>query len=310
LLSIHLSFVVMIYLELDFGCMENSEITDPVFRDAVEAIGSGNISRLKKLLQDDPQVVSKRLDVPTEGYFQHPYLLWFVADNPIRHDRLPSNIAEITRLLIDGVRQNARASFQEQIDYTLGLVATGRIPKESGVQIELIDLLIDAGARPGNGHGALAHGNREAAQRLMERGGKLTLTTAIGLDRKEDIERLLRQATAEEKQIALIASAYLGKPAMIRDLINLGVDVNTYIDPSSGFHSHATALHQAVYSGSLDSVKILVEAGANLNLEDRVYQGTPLGWARYLQKEEKDESRKEKYSQIEKFLLTLNSKNT
>jgi len=174
----------------------------------------------------------------------------------------------------------------------------------------LIDLLIDAGARPGNGHGALAHGNREAAQRLMERGGKLTLTTAIGLDRKEDIERLLRQATAEEKQIALIASAYLGKPAMIRDLINSGVDVNTYIDHSSGFHSHATALHQAVYSGSLDSVKILVEAGANLNLEDRVYQGTPLGWARYLQKEEKDESRKEKYSQIEKFLLTLNSKNT
>src|SRR6185369_1489160 len=300
----------MIYLELDFGCMENSEITDPVFRDAVEAIDSGNISRLKKLLQDDPQVVSKRLDVPTAGYFQHPYLLWFVADNPIRHDRLPSNIAEITRLLIDGVRQNARGSFQEQIDYTLGLVATGRIPKESGVQIELIDLLIDAGARPGNGHGALAHGNREAAQRLMERGGKLTLTTAIGLDRKEDIERLLRQATAEEKQIALIASAYLGKPAMIRDLINLGVDVNTYIDHSSGFHSHATALHQAVYSGSLDSVKILVEAGANLNLEDRVYQGTPLGWARYLQKEEKDESRKEKYSQIEKFLLTLNSKNT
>ncbi len=286
--------------------MNNSEITDPLFRNAVEAIDSGNISMLKKILQDDPQLVGKRLDVPTEGYFQHPYLLWFVADNPIRHERLPANITEITRLLIDAVRQNANRTFQEQIDYTLGLVATGRIPKESGVQIELIDLLIDAGARPGSGNGALAHGNPEAAQRLIERGGELTLTTAIGLDRNEDVERLLKKATKEDKQVALIASAFLGKPAMIRHLIDSGVEVNAYIHHSSGFHSHATALHQAVFSGSLDSVKILVEAGANLNLEDRVYQGTPLGWAQYLQREEKDDSLKEKYSQIEKFLLALN----
>jgi len=285
--------------------MNNSEITDPLFRAAVEAIDSGNISLLKKLLQDDPQLVSKRLEVPTEGYFQHPYLLWFVADNPIRHERLPSNITEITRLLIDTVRQNAHRSFQEQIDYTLGLVATGRIPKESGVQIELIDLLIDAGAKPGNGHGALAHGNSNAAQRLIERGGELTLAAAIGLDRKEDVARLLKKATGEEKQVALIAAAYLGKPAMIQYLIDSGVDVNTYIDRSSGFHSHATALHQAVYSGSLDSVKVLIDAGADLNLEDRIYHGSPLDWSQYLQKEEKNESLKEKYWQIEKFLLTV-----
>jgi peptide-methionine (S)-S-oxide reductase len=285
--------------------MDNSEITDPLFREAVEAIDTGNVPVLKKMLQDNPQLVSSRLNAPTEGYFQHPYLLWFVADNPIRHDRLPSNIVEVTRLLIDAVRKNAGKSFQEQIDYALGLVATGRIPKESGVQIELIDLLIDAGARPGNGHGALAHGNREAAERLIERGGNLTLTTAIGLGREKDVKRLLLQATGEDKQIALVASAYFGNPEMLRCLISSGVDVNAYIDQSSGFHSHATALHQAVYSGSLDSVKILVEAGANLNLEDRVYQGTPLGWAQYLQREEKDENLKEKYSQIEKFLLTV-----
>ena len=285
--------------------MKNSEITDPLFKKAVEAIDSGNTTLLKSLLEDHPQLTGKRLDVPTEGYFQHPYLLWFVADNPIRNERLPSNIIEITRLLIESARQNANESFQQQIDYTLGLVATGRIPKECGVQIELIDLLIDAGAIPGKGHDALAHGNPKAAQRLMERGGKLTLTTAIGLDRKDDIERLSGQATAEDKQIALIASAFFGNPEMIRYLIDLGVDVNAYIDHSSGFHSHATALHQAVYSGSLDSVKILVEAGADLTLEDRVYHGSPLDWSQYLQKEEKNESLKEKYSQIEKFLLTV-----
>jgi peptide-methionine (S)-S-oxide reductase len=290
--------------------MNNSEITDPLFRKAVEAIDSGNTTILKKLLQDHPQLGGKRLDVPTEGYFQHPYLLWFVADNPIRHERLPANITEVTRLLIDAVQQNASESFQKQVDYALGLVATGRIPKECGVQIELIDLLIDAGATPGNGQDALAHGNPKAAQRLIERGGKLTLTTAIGLNRKENIERLSRQATTEDKQIALIASADFGNPGMIRYLIDLGIDVNAYIDRSSGFHSHATALHQAVYSGSLDSVKILVEAGADLNLEDRIYHGTPLGWSQYLQREEKNESLKEKYSQIEKFLLTVKADKT
>jgi len=285
--------------------MGNFEITDPLFREAVEAIDSGNTSLLTRLLRDHPQLASKRLDTPSEGYFQYPYLLWFVADNPIRNERLPANITEVTGILIDAVRQNARESFQHQIDYALGLVATGRIPKECGVQIEMIDLLIDEGATPGNGLGALAHGNSKAAHRLVERGGKLTLTTAIGLDRNEDIERLVGLATQEDKQIALIASAYLGKPGMIQYLIDRGADPNAYIDHTSGFHSHATALHQAVYSGSLDCVKILIESGADLSLEDRVYQGTPLGWAQYLYRETNDDILKEKYSQIEKFLLAV-----
>ena len=285
--------------------MGNFEITDPLFREAVEAIDRGNTNLLTRLLRDHPQLASKRLDTPSEGYFQYPYLLWFVADNPIRNERLPANITEVTRILIDAVRQNAGESFQDQVDYALGLVATGRIPKECGVQIEMMDLLIDEGATPGSGNGALAHGNAKAAQRLVERGGKLTLTTAIGLDRKEDVERLIRQATLQDKQIALIASAYFGNPGMVRYVIDSGVDVNAYIDRSSGFHSHATALHQAVYSGSLDCVKVLIEKGADLNLEDRIYQGTPLGWAQYLYRETNDEILKEKYSQIEKFLLAI-----
>jgi peptide-methionine (S)-S-oxide reductase len=85
-------------------------------------------------------------------------------------------------------------------------------------------------------------------------------------------------------------------------LIHLGVDVNAYIERSSGFHSHATALHQAVYSGSLDSVKILVDAGADLNAKDRMYDGTPLGWAQYMQTVETNETKKKEYAEIEAFL--------
>jgi len=283
--------------------MNNPDINDPLFRQAVKAIDAGNISSLQKIVTANPKLVSKRLESPTEGYFKHPYLLWFVADNPIRNEKLPANIIEITKILIDAVRNNNDANtFKEQIDYTLGLVATGRIPRESGMQNEWIDLLIDNGATPGNGIGALAHGNIAAAKHLIKRGGNLALATAIGLDMQDDIDRLAKKASKTDLEVALMMAAFYGKPEMIKFLIGLGVDVNVYIDRSCGFHSHATALHQAVFSGSLESVKILVNAGADLNAKDRNYEGTPLGWAIYMQTEEPDEVKKKKYKEIENYL--------
>ncbi len=282
--------------------MKNSDITDPLFREAVEAIDTGNLPALQHLLETNPQMVRKRLDYPTEGYFKNPYLLWFIADNPIRHEKLPANIDEITGLLIKFVRQNAKESFQEQIDYTFGLVETGRIPRECGVQIDLIDLLIDNGATPGNAQSALAHGNIEAAKRIIERSGRLTLTAAICLDRMDDVIKLLPEANINDKQVALIAAAFYGKPEIIALLIKSGVDVNAYI--KNGFHTHASALHQAVSSGSLEAVKILVEAGANLDATDKAYNGTPLGWVMHIRLEAKDEKAGNKYADIETYLLS------
>ena len=282
--------------------MDNSAIKDPLFRNAVEAIDAGNLSSLQNLLEKNPELVSKRLDSPDEGYFKHPYLMWFVADNPIRHEKLPANIIDVTKILIDTARKNAADSFQQQIEYTLGLVATGRIPRESGVQNEWIDLLIDNGATPGNGIGALAHGNISAAKHLIKRGGKLTLATAVGLELEDDVHRLAKGATKTEMQVALMTAAFYGKSKMISFLIQSGANVNAYLDRSSGFHSHATALHQAVFSASLESVKILVDAGADLNAKDLIYEGTPLGWAIYMQAEEPDEMKKKKYATIEDYL--------
>lgn len=282
--------------------MKNSNITDLLFLEAVQAIDAGNIPVLQDLLFKHPQLVRDRLDLPDEGYFKNPYLLWFVADNPIRNNTLATNIVEVTQLLIQAARQNAGESFQQQIDYALGLVVTGSVPRECGVQLELMDVLINAGAVPGSGHGALAHGNREAAQRLLEKGGVLTLTTAICLNRTDDISELAKEATVTERQTALVAAAFYGMPEMLTFLINLGTDINGYIDSSSGFHSHATALHQAIYSGSPEAVKILVEAGADLAAKDLVYEGTPLGWAMYMQTETNDEAAKKKYAEIEACL--------
>src|SRR5258708_35220897 len=175
--------------------MKNSDIADTLFRGAVEAIDTGNIEMLEQLLLQHPQLIHQRLDTPKEeGYFKNPYLLWFVADNPIRTEKLPPNIVEVTRVIIDALQKNPDNSYQYQVDYTLGLVATGRIPKECGVQIELIDLLMDAGASVGRVHGALAHGNIEAAAHLISKGGELTLAAAVGLKRMDDMVSLAKNA--------------------------------------------------------------------------------------------------------------------
>jgi hypothetical protein len=282
--------------------MQTSVIKDAAFLKAVRAIDAGNLSLLQQLVNANPGLVINQLDYPEEGYFKNPYLLWFVADNPIRHEKLPSNIAAITSFLVDAVQQYTPESFQQQIDYTLGLVVTGRMPRECGVQIQLMDVLIDAGAIPGHGHAALANGNLAAAQHLIDRGGELTLATAVCLDRKADMELLLKNSTTADLVIALVAASFYGKADMVELLIKSGVDVKAYPDPSSGFHSHATALHQAVSSGSLEAVKILVEAGADLTATDRIYHGTPLGWAKHIPSETTDATVKEKYKAIETFL--------
>jgi hypothetical protein len=283
--------------------MRNTDITDPLFLRAVEAIDAGNISELEILITQNHRLVKKRLHTTDDGYFKDPYLLWFVADNPIRNFKLPSNIIEVTRLLIGAVKREAPDTYHQQIDYTLGLVATGRIPRESGVQTAMMDLLIDAGATPCDVMGAIAHGNIEAAEYLINRGGKLTLPAAVCLERMDDVNRLGVTASPGEKLTALTAAAFYGKVGMIRLLLIMNADPNGYPEGNSGFHSHATPLHQAVCSGSLDAVKLLVEAGAELDVADKVYNGTPLGWALYMPTEEgRGETAKKNFALIAGYL--------
>jgi peptide-methionine (S)-S-oxide reductase len=268
-----------------FVIMQDPAIKDDIFSSAVGAIDEGDIPALQQIVSTHPRLLAERLINSGEGYFKDPYLLYFVADNPIRTDRLPANIVAITKLLIDALKTNNIASLQEQLDYTLGLVSTGRIPHECGVQIALIDLLLDEGAAPGNALGALANGNIDAARHLVQRNAPLTLATATGLGSIDDIQRLAPTASPEEKLTALAVAAFYGKPNLIGLLLTIGADPNGYPD-GGGFHSHGTPLHQAVASGSLASVKLLVEAGAGLTAKDKIFSGTPLGWAGYLQREE------------------------
>jgi peptide-methionine (S)-S-oxide reductase len=80
--------------------MNTSDIPDPVFRDAVAAIDSGDVPALELMLAEHPRLLGERLRAG-EGYFRDPYLLWFVAGNPVRSGSLPANVADVTRTIID-----------------------------------------------------------------------------------------------------------------------------------------------------------------------------------------------------------------
>lgn len=265
--------------------MEDFEVFDPLAREAVAMIDAGDVPALERLLAVHPELVQDRFEYRgegDEGYFRKPYLLWFVAENPVRNGALPKNIAEVTRTILETAERQGVESLREQLDYTLALVCSGRVARECEAQRELIDLLADAGADPdGALVPALAHREIAAAERLLERGARLTLTAAVCTERRDDVARLVQEAGADERQAALAAAALYGQADALALLLDGGVNLNAYSPP--GFHSNATALHHAVSSGSLDAVKVLVEAGADLGTRDRIYQGTPLDWAEYLQ---------------------------
>jgi ankyrin repeat protein len=298
--------------------LESSEALDSLFREAVSFIDAGNVEALSRQLGAHPRLVRDRLDSPgawlrdkvgraLDAFFERPYLLWFVSEDPVRNKELPGNVAEVARTIIETAKRERVDSLDEQLDYALHLAVCSPIGRASGRQLELIDTLLDSGASverqsrdvggiPGQ---ALICGNVAAAAHLIERGAEVTLPTAVSLERWDDISRLLPTATARDKQVALALAALNGKAKGLARLIDAGVDLNAY---ATGFYTHATPLHHAVCSGSLDAVKVLVEAGADLRPKDTAWHATPLGWAEYYKSEGEGDPRAERYAEIAAYL--------
>ena len=284
---------------------------DARFREAVAAIDAGDIGELERLITTTPALVRERLVSPgawlrdkvgraLDGFFERPYLLWFVAEDPVRNGTLPENIAAVARAIIDAARRESKANLQEQLDYALTLVSWSWIARQQGIQLDLIDALVDAGASlDGNPNNALVNGNFAAAEHLIKRGADLTLEVALCLGWWDDVERLLPTVSDNEKQFAFVLSALHGKADALRRLIAAGVDLNA---PSAGLYSHGTPLHHAVSSGSLEAVKVLVEAGANLNVADSAWGGTPLGWAQHYLSEGQSDHSDSEYAEIAAYL--------
>jgi len=270
--------------------LEDSSSLDVRMREAVAAIDAGDVAMLDRLIAAHPDLVQQRLASPgawlrdvagsaLNGFFRQPYLLWFVAEDPVRNGRLPANIADVCRTIVDAARRNSASNVQEQLDHALTLASYSWIARDAGVQLALLDVLIDSGAALGRtANCALVNGNVAAAEHLVKRGAELTLAVALCLGRWGDVERLIARASDGEKQFALVMSALRGNADAVSRLLRAGADRDA---PSAELYPHATPLHHAVSSGSLATVRVLVDAGADVTAVDTAWHATPLGWARH-----------------------------
>jgi Ankyrin repeats (3 copies) len=280
---------------LNFIEMSSKSTFESLFRQAVHAVDSGDEKSLTRMLHANPELATEPLRSPgkwltdqignaLKTYFIDPYLLWFVSEDAVRNNTLPSNIATIAQIIIDKAKEKHALSLQRQLDYGIKLVAWSWVAREHEVQIALLDVFINEGASTFKvSDDALVNGNFAAADYLVQRGAKLSLSTALCTGKWEEADRLGANANDDEKQLALVLCSLNGKAEAVKRLIGYGVHVS---EPSGDLYSHATPLHHATGSGSLDAVKVLVEAGANLDIRDTVHEGTPLDWAEYLKKED------------------------
>jgi hypothetical protein len=251
----------------------HERIEDPVFRKGVELIDAGDAAGLRAHLREHPKLVHQHILFEGGNYFQNPTLLEFVAENPIRHGKLPKNIVEVAKVILEaGAERTA-------INETLGLVATGRVPRECEVQVPLIDLLCDYGAEPASALHAALHGEPEAVDALIRRGARVDLPVAAATGKIEEARRLLPNAGGRDRHLALALAAQFGHAEIVRLLLDADEDPNRYNPVEC--HSHSTPLHQAALAGHMEVVRLLVERGARLDVKDVLWHGTPEGWAKH-----------------------------
>jgi len=267
---------------------ENSDVAR--FETAVEAVVNGDEAALRALLEKHPELVRARSTRITkfDPAVHGATLLHYIGANGVENYRqkTPPNEPAIAKILLDaGAYVTAMAGFYGADCATMGLLVSSCHPAQAGLQAALAEILLDYGApiEGPNGKGgplntALRFGYLETAQALVRRGAKVNhVAAAAGLGRVDDVRRLLPESDATGRQAALALSAQLGQVEAVRLLLDAGEDPNR-LNPE-GIHSHSTPLHQAALAGHEGVVRLLVERGARLDIEDTIYHGTPLGWA-------------------------------
>jgi hypothetical protein len=275
--------------EFDAFSRQLADKTSPTarFEEAVEAIVSGDEATLERLLREHPELVHAR-----STRTHHSTLLLYVGANGVEgfRQKTPKNAARIAQMLIDaGANVNAVGDMYRGTT-TVGLVATSVHPVTTGVQGELIDVLMKAGASLSRAvasdytrgllvNACLANGRGEGAQLVAAHGAELDLEGAAGVGRLDvvrtfvgDDGRLTNGATREQMSAGAFWACQYGHREIVEFLLERGLDV-------SGTHKGETLLHGAALGGRPDIVRLLLAHHAPVDVKDPSYEATPLGWA-------------------------------
>ena len=266
--------------------------SDWQFESAVEAIITGDVATLKRLLADNRELIRARS--PRE---HHATLLHYVGANGVEgyRQRTPKNAVKVAEILL-----KAGAEVDADLDYgslrriyperrgstPLGLVATSVHPAAAGVQIALLKILVKHGASLDGLAGgwnpliaALHNGRPEAAAFLARCGARLDLEGAAGVGRLDIVKGFFKKdgalkvnATKAQMESGFMWACQYGRISVVAFLLANGMRVGARPRGETG-------LHQAAYGGHAGIVKLLLKRKAPVDVKDSRYDNTPLGWA-------------------------------
>jgi hypothetical protein len=255
------------------------------FETAADAIITGDVATLKRLLRQNPDLIRQR---STREH--HATLLHYVSANGVEgyRQKTPQNIDEIAKILLKaGAEVDADSDVYGGGASALGLVATSAHPRQEGVQNALLEVLLDHGAsieKPGAAGnrdsaviGSLANGCPEAAEFLAQRGARLDLEAAAALGHVDVVKRffnddgsLKSNATTEQMTSGFLYACGYGRNTVVEFLLQRGVDIAAQSDDGQ------SGLHWAAIFGHLDTIKLLLARKAPLEVKN-MHGGTVLG---------------------------------
>ena len=255
------------------------------FEAAADAIVLGDEQTLSELLQRDPSLAR------TRSLREHrSTLLHYCSANGVEdyRQKTPRNAVAITRQLLDaGAEVNAESEAYGGRSTTLMLTATSVHPERAGVQIELLELLLESGATidvPGGAstvNACLRNGRGEAAAFLAGQGGRLDLDGAAGVGLLDVVRSffakdgvLRSSATPQQLANGFGWACEFGRTNVVEFLLQQRIRADMPLDPVG-----TTALHFAALDGQVGVVRLLLAHGANVHAVENRFRATPLGWA-------------------------------